>query len=901
MDLSLDSSIRELNDCDCCTGVDAETPAPIDNRAGLTAVAYRTGDHAAFVASMHAALSAGRSPALARLTARSNDDFSIALIDAWATTLDVLTFYQERLANEAYLRTATERLSLLELARLIGYRPRPGVAASTLLAFTLEDAPGSPASVEIPVAVKVQSVPGPGETAQTFETVESIEARPGWNGLRARTTTPQRLAGGSTDAYFRGTDFNLATGDILIFVSNERISSMTSERWAWRRVSTVSADAVAGFTRVTWLDALPAVEDATTGASPEVYVLRKRASIFGYNAPEWRALLDSTKAAYMGGTPEGGFPDEWPEYSIFTPFSLNFVGDLAFDFTSPVLLGNVLAMPAPEAQVAVDPNLLAGEGIRLEPGKVINPKPGAATTAETRTIDLDTAYPQIQRDGWALLTRPGAVELYRVTGVTEAGRAQFMLSGKTTRVTLAGENLTASFEDEVRTTSVFAQSERLPLVVEQPLPANATTGHVANLRLATPAPDLPKGRNLIVAGALAGSALLASEAVVLAEAKVVGGVTELRLTAALQNDYILSSVILYANVAAATHGETAVEVLGSGNAAVPFQSFTLRQPPLTYVSSDDPSGATSTLEVRVNDLLWHETPDLLDRKPEDHVYVTTTNDDAKTTVQFGDGFSGARPQTGANNVRATYRKGIGKAGNLDANQLSTLLTRPLGVKAVNNPVPATGGADAETRDQVRGNAPLTVLTLDRVVSLQDYEDFARAFAGIAKALATWTWDGERRGVFITISGEDGAAVLPDNPTYTHLLGALRKAGDPRVPLRLASSTLVTFVLDAQVTRDPDFLADAIQAGVTDALVSAFAFEARGFGQPVTLSEVMAVIQAVDGVIGVDVNKLMRNDLPGIDGLKQPLPSAAPIAGSGLSVAPAELLLIDPGGIKINVV
>ena len=63
---------------------------------------------------------------------------AIALLDAWATVADVLTFYQERIANESYLRTATERVSLVHLAALIGYRPRPGVAAGAFLAFTLE-------------------------------------------------------------------------------------------------------------------------------------------------------------------------------------------------------------------------------------------------------------------------------------------------------------------------------------------------------------------------------------------------------------------------------------------------------------------------------------------------------------------------------------------------------------------------------------------------------------------------------------------------------------------------------------------------------------------------------------------------------------------------------------------
>src|SRR5207244_12741759 len=77
--------------------------------------------------------------ALKSLMRREDDDFSIALLDAWASLADVLTFYQERIANEAFLRTATERNSILQLARLIGYRLRPGVAASVYLAFMLED------------------------------------------------------------------------------------------------------------------------------------------------------------------------------------------------------------------------------------------------------------------------------------------------------------------------------------------------------------------------------------------------------------------------------------------------------------------------------------------------------------------------------------------------------------------------------------------------------------------------------------------------------------------------------------------------------------------------------------------------------------------------------------------
>ena len=125
------------NTCDCCEGTQKLTPMATANRPGLDALSYRVGTHAAFLATMKARLStmamevlpaqAGSGNAtstqtgaiypLRGLTTREANDPAIALLDSWATVADVLTFYQERIANEGYLRTATERRSVLELAR----------------------------------------------------------------------------------------------------------------------------------------------------------------------------------------------------------------------------------------------------------------------------------------------------------------------------------------------------------------------------------------------------------------------------------------------------------------------------------------------------------------------------------------------------------------------------------------------------------------------------------------------------------------------------------------------------------------------------------------------------------------------------------------------------------------
>ena len=174
--------------CGCCAGTSVQTPVVPLNTAGLSSISYRAGTWASFKESMLARLSSSDYPALSRLKTREDDDFTIAFLDSAAMMLDILTFYQERLANESYLRTATQVRSLIELSRLIGYQPAPGVAASTYVAFALQAAPGqatnpAAAAITIPAGTQFQSVPAQGQTPQTFETSADIPAKPDWNAL----------------------------------------------------------------------------------------------------------------------------------------------------------------------------------------------------------------------------------------------------------------------------------------------------------------------------------------------------------------------------------------------------------------------------------------------------------------------------------------------------------------------------------------------------------------------------------------------------------------------------------------------------------------------------------------------------------------------------------------------
>jgi len=223
-------------DCGCCEGIERVTPVSNENRPGLSALVYRAGTHATFLEMMLARLTTQKLPApagdevqtegprpLLALKTRDTEDASIAFLDAWATVADVLTFYQERIANEGYLRTATERRSVTELANLVGYRPRPGVSASTYLAYTLE----AKSEVTILTGSKAASTPGPGELPQTFETAEDLYARAEWNVFTPRQTRPQShlvrpktaieaVSPFQRPLYLKGTATNLKPNDPLL-------------------------------------------------------------------------------------------------------------------------------------------------------------------------------------------------------------------------------------------------------------------------------------------------------------------------------------------------------------------------------------------------------------------------------------------------------------------------------------------------------------------------------------------------------------------------------------------------------------------------------------------------------------------------------------------------------------
>ncbi|MGH6838263.1 MAG: putative baseplate assembly protein [Methylocella sp.] len=1042
--------------CGCCEGTRAITPRALYSLPGQDSIAYRIGEHGSFFETMKARLASTDFPALKDLGARTIDDPSIAMLDAWATLADVLTFYQERLANEGYLRTATERRSVTELVRLIGYTPRPGVAATVYLAYEIDQ--NAEAPVEIPVGSKVQSLPGPGELPQTFETSDKFIARKEWNAIRPRLERQQfitRLKFGTDKdpgarAYLVGVTTNLKANDALLIeafgrvMGFFRVTEVTPDAAANRALvrfaqwngapvpmpailqirrailtlqqtplaqfpegsvaqqilaalgiflnsfyaATIASPPDPGVEGVLRRPALAALilstiekirEIAVSSLSDEVLLRSLEASLESIDtlvhrvdevgatvvaaevgtlnkslgaitAPTSVASDDERVAVLMrrilaGLSADRSVPPRNSQALERHPANVidtySDVGTQAVAALAPTV-ATTLATATQNAQVTPDvdihvyafrqKSLLFGASA---PQKVtaVNRDTGAIETDEwseydiahpesTTAINLEAPQEKIRSGTWVVMDYSaidpnlGAIQLpadltperlliARAGNVnSKLARSAYSISGQTTQILLldrdsgnptswfiyvppgdaaAAANPTPAFQ-LIRRLVVYAESEKLYLALE-PIDDDICGGDqwIETDGLYT---GLETGRWLTVSGERAdvidttgvqGTELVMLDAVrqyvqradysgydkaadAIADRLPMFAPGEklhtfIKLTAPLAYCYKRSTVQINANVVKATHGETRTETLGSGDASSTLQTFALKQAPLTFVPANKPSGASRTLDVYVNGVEWHEAPAMLAMGPATRGFITTTSDDVVTSVVFGNGVNGARLPTGINNVTAIYRSGIGKPGNVKAGQISQLLSRPLGVKGVNNPIEAAGGADRETRDHTRKNAPLAVMALDRLVSTRDYADFTRTFAGIGKAASARLAAGGGEGVYVTIAGIDDIPIPTTSDLYANLVDALRTYGDPSLPVRVDSRELLMLVLSARIYPDPDYLWEDMVDRVRVKLLDRYSFDTQELGHSVVLSEIIALIQGQRGVKYVDVEAL----------------------------------------------
>ncbi len=1015
--------------CNCCKPPTGGTPIDIDNRPGLSAVAYRVGTFANFRQTMFHAIS--RSAELRGLSTRQSDDYAITILELWSAIGDILTFYQERSANEAFLRTARLRDSVLRMARMIGYELDPGSAATALLSFTAE----KNKQVQVPVGLRVQSVPGQDERPQKYETLETITV---YDWLNEQMIFPapigiNPLAKGSMSAYLSSGKDGLTVAENL--VEDDRVllfNSAGTEPVEELVVKKIKAEHE--HVKVSWSSPVQGTKwDMTTRG----FKLIRSFRLFGYNV----------QPSYPKPSPSTGIIRTWTVQNIGTGspgtdnFAINTTNSyLHLDSTYDDLkVGTLLllvdGMDGTTQQTLLTVMVVDQDNQTLGPVTDtvtrITVTPAFSAIDDRRQVVVHElagppisfwgfSYPEIIESSTVFIpgrcidaesieiARPIEKNAYeegytiKLTDI-EKGRQTILkdkndkpITAKINRVDITGNEIVFdATTDDAETISLFSlgkdasqtvtglcsaqheasltlhdSSPSLKVTIGKvgprtisssvsgtfnlsqlaiglqyliraadtdPVFANATvlvvdkrlvvlpgdfesaiefskttddettvvelgldTDHVTTLSglmsgELDPVPaytkdtpqltvsigpvgpliiDLDNARtNLVdIAEDVQNKLKDADVAPFFKYASVIPLVNSLLVFHGMigeaYQDYLKvelsvggeilldrSSTMLMGNVASASHGETIEsEVLGDADPTIPFQEFTLKKSPVTFVPSSGEGGADNTLQLFVNNVLWQEVSSLYGNGPVDTVYRSFINDDAEMSVRFGDGKTGARPPKGRANLAARYRQGLGLDGRVGAETLKTLLDKPKGLKSVINPAKADGGADPETLDNARKNAPTTVRTFDRAVSLLDIEDLARSRSEVDKARVTWVWSGASRVVHLTIAGQNGGIFSLTALKRIH--AGLTAQRDPNRQLLVDNYETIPILVTATLNIDATYVATKVADATQSALLEALSFESLEFAQSIHLSDVYAILQNVPGVVSVDIDMFM---------------------------------------------
>lgn len=288
---------------------------------------------------------------------------------------------------------------------------------------------------------------------------------------------------------------------------------------------------------------------------------------------------------------------------------------------------------------------------------------------------------------------------------------------------------------------------------------------------------------------------------------------------------------------------------------------------------------------------WTPLQDLLEAKDSDHNFVVEVESDGTATLRFGDDANGKRPDSGTV-FTAKYRIGNGTSGNVGPDSITYLdCSDPVFTSlfsSCGNPLPARGGTDPETNDQIRRRAPQAFLTQERAVTPADYEAAAELNPLVNRASAALRWTGSWYTVFLTVEPEGGGNLSQSlEKSLKKSVGTWRLAGQD---LQLESPQYVSLDIKLTICVDPGYFNADVQNGIVQVLSNQILPDGQKgffypdnftFAQTVYLSPIYAAVRSVPGVIGVTSQKF------GIQGIDTDYTAAGEIKMAGLQVARLE--------------
>jgi uncharacterized phage protein gp47/JayE len=270
-----------------------------------------------------------------------------------------------------------------------------------------------------------------------------------------------------------------------------------------------------------------------------------------------------------------------------------------------------------------------------------------------------------------------------------------------------------------------------------------------------------------------------------------------------------------------------------------------------------------SIEITVDNVVYTFVDYLVDYSGNDPVYTIDVDGEDRTYVIFGDNVGGRIPPRNGT-IEATYRVGAGDAGNVAENTLTEIVTNYQVGLQVNNEDPASGGSDSESTDSVRLNTPISIRSLNRAVTLEDYASLAVQILGVAKANAIANTYNSIT-LYYAPSGDPG--VEDDNVTPTLVFTNLQPTVQTFFADKMPPTTTLTLqppsYVDVNIEIDVQVLDQYRQSTVTNAvqavLSNFLAFDNVNFKDRITLQDLLTEVSTVSGVAYSTITLLDRDN------------------------------------------
>lgn len=811
------------------------------NRPGLSHIDYRIGTYSDILEALLRRLNSD--PVLAAWTHREHDDPGIALLESASIVGDILTYYQELYANEAYLRTAQWRESIADLVRLTGYLLSPGVGGKAFFAVEIKDDKdklNKPVTIPKGTPIKAQ-VSGLTKDAD-FETTQAISAYPKLSKFNLYRPLYIPYITGNTQEFF-------------IILPDQEITPVRLEEGD--RLLIGRPDPAINPTRL--LDS-------------EIIVIDKFRQLHGHNIYKMKGSLKGNWNTYAIWAFKLG--RNFRHFGHNTPLKfLHTVNDTVK--LEDQLFSRPLDVKT-EAITTVTTIINNDRGVRI-----LEPELSALEfPLDSQVDDLAVGSRIITR---GLFYKSTVSKEFTLINTIDAITAISMTWG-----TVGGSSSLVTLDNFLSTTD---SSGSYNVADIRYLQFHEVLSPMLTLCAAPQVTPRQRGEYLYFHGTESEVRPLEKRQLIFekpGETPFTAKVVDLRkLPQALDKRKMLRMVTLdkevaysyfpneqaivdvYGNLVPANQGKSENEtVLGNGDNRETFQSFKLPKAPLTYhIQAGETPPEVPELKVYVDNRLWTQVPVFFNRGPKEEIYIVREDADGNSWVQFGDGKTGARLPSGIDNVTAAYRTGTGAYGTLKEGTKPQAGGKVERLDKVHMPLPASGGAEAEKGDNAREAAPGKTQALGRLVSLKDFESEALAIPGVSKAFAAWEVSRKQSAVLMTLLMETGRSA--EFETVRDILNRYNICRGPqRFPVSVIEARRSYIYIHAQFALDPSFKEDKVKDAVKTALgVSGeeshgidgkdglFGSRVRRFGQDAYASRIEGIINNVDGVVRAKVNAL----------------------------------------------